>query len=159
MQKGNLNFLKLSNLNKMKYLSIILFLVLFLHYSCSSVKHDPIEGNKLDFYKIKRITKRDSAYIVLAEKNDSLFKIVVDKKNSTNSNCCNKIKKGQSYPFMLKEYIPWNFPHIIGGVNHGGSHIKREESSHFALYFAKELYFDKKLRKLCFINDSISIEE
>jgi hypothetical protein len=92
------------------YIKIWLMLCLF---SCSV--HQPETGDKNDnkSYLIKKIVSKNDWLVVYAEKQDSLFKIVVGNESSQPNNC-KKIKVGETYFLNLKSRRK-NAPEI-GGV-------------------------------------------
>lgn len=91
-----------------KFIYILTVITLF---SCSGSKM--ISQVDISSYQIKKIKTKKSWYIIYAKKQDSIYKIVVEKKKN-NIKDYNKIKVGGYYDFELKsrrENIP-----VIGGV-------------------------------------------
>lgn len=92
----------------MKIIAIILGLTILLG-SCSVPKK---LGSNETTYLIKKIKKQNTWYIIYAEKNNTLFKIVSKADNSYDN--CNQLKVGKRYMINLssrKENAP-----DIGGV-------------------------------------------
>ena len=92
----------------MKNLIMFLFIIL-LALSCSSVKKSIQEDNTCFF--IKRIVSKNSWWIIYAQKQDSLYKIVTAKNVNNN---CEKIVIGRYYELELKSRRK-NIP-VINGV-------------------------------------------
>lgn len=94
--------------------NLIYFLAsIVLLTSCSSTKKVMVISDNDTSYCIKKIYKKNSWYIIYAERKDTLFKIVSYEENNINDNC-KKIVVGQRYDFELKSKRE-NAP-IIGGV-------------------------------------------
>lgn len=86
-------------------------LIVITLFSCSSSKLMPQDD--ISSYQITKINTKKSWHIIYAKKQDSLYKIVVEKKKN-NTKYCNKIEVGGFYDLELKsrrENIP-----VIGGV-------------------------------------------
>lgn len=92
---------------------VYLLLSIVLLSSCSGTKKARKVSVSDKSYRIKKINKKNSWYIIYAEKKDSLFKIVSYADSSTNGNC-KKIVVGGLYDFELKSKNE-NAP-IIGGI-------------------------------------------
>lgn len=91
---------------------IIYILLTLIFFSCFSSKN--MTQNDISKYQIKKITIKNSWYIIYAKKKDSLYKIVTQKKEDDNDNSCEEIIVGKYYNLELKsrrENIP-----TIGGV-------------------------------------------
>ena len=87
--------------------------LLFMIFSCSSSKGFTQDGNIDSKYRIKKIKTKNSWYIIYAEKQDSLYKIIVGKSDVINDDC-KKIAVGKYYDLELKsrrENVP-----VINGV-------------------------------------------
>ena len=96
----------------MKIFIYILVSIVLLS-SCSITKRAMTLSVSDTNYRIKKIDKKNSWYIIYAESKDTLFKIVSYAENNMNGNC-KKIVVGGLYNFELKskkETAP-----IIGGV-------------------------------------------
>ena len=91
--------------------NIILFLFLLMLYSCLSTNKVAISSTSNNNYLIKKITKKNSWYIVYAEKHDTLYKIISKVDNDIEN--CNKIVVGKWYDFELKSRRE-NIPTING---------------------------------------------
>jgi len=108
-------------------------------------------------YRITKIKKEKSIYIIYAQKNDSIFKIFSENSEKDIFGC-EKIKKGEYYDLNLNiiypvEYYPLlgikgstNFLDVIFTFN--GVSIPLEEKSHYKLYEAKNL------KGLCLIEEN-----
>ena len=73
-----------------------------LLFSCTSTKNTLSVKNDSDTnYRIDKINKNNSWYIIYAERNDSLFKIVSYAENNIGQNC-RKIVVGGKYDFELR---------------------------------------------------------
>lgn len=128
----------------MKYYII---LIVLLCASCSQTKNI-VQGNQSLLYRITKIKKEKSIFIIYAERNDSLFKIVSEnnKKNILN---CEEIRKGEYYNLKLDviypvEYYPLlgikgsgNFLDVVFTINNIA--VPLEEKSHYKLYKAENL--------------------
>ena len=86
--------------------------MLFIILSCSSSKGFIQDGNIDSKYRIEKIKAKNSWYIIYAEKQDSLYKIVIGKSNVGNRDC-DKIVVGKYYDLNLKS-IRDNAPEING---------------------------------------------
>lgn len=139
----------------MKY--YIIFILLFLSsIACSQTKH-VTQNDQYMLYRITKIKKEKSIFIIYAQKNDSVFKIVSETKEKNIFDCA-KIKKGKYYDLDLNiiypvEYYPLlgvkgptNFLDVIFTLN--GVAVPLEEKSHYKLYEAKNL------KGLCLIEDN-----
>ena len=92
------------------FIGICLFVTLF---SCSTPKMIPQASEIESGYLIKKITSKNSWYIIYAQKQDSLYKIVVGKEAEYRADC-EKIAVGRYYNLNLKsrkENVP-----VINGV-------------------------------------------
>lgn len=93
--------------------TLIYLLVSVVLFSCSTTKKAmTVSNNNID-YLIKKIDKKNSWYIIYAEKKDTLFKIVSYAESKVDENC-KKIVVGGKYDFKLKSKKE-NAP-IIGGI-------------------------------------------
>lgn len=90
-------------------LCICLLLALF---SCSTQKGMPQGGKEESGYLIKKITSKNSWYIIYAKKQDSLYKIIVRKEDLWGGDC-KKIAVGKYYDLELKSRRE-NAPEING---------------------------------------------
>lgn len=83
---------------------------IFLFYSCLSTQNTMDSYTEL--YKIKKIQPKNNWYIIYAEKQDSVFKIISGREIGLNYEC-EKIKVGKFYAFELKSRRN-NVPEISG---------------------------------------------
>lgn len=121
----------------MKKIIYIFFTVIL--FSCSSSK-TTVQGNVSGFL-IKKITNKNSWHIIYAQKQDSLYKIVVEKKNVKSKNC-EKITVGQYYDFELlsrRENIP-----VIGGIKLRPANYLDVESSAYVKEGIECYLYDNK---------------
>ncbi|WP_455584679.1 hypothetical protein [Bacteroides sp.] len=140
-----------TNVSMIKYLFILLIL-------CWSYKGTAqITREKTPDYslKINRINNIKSYYIIYAQRNDSVFKIVSRKQDNSN-NSCKKIEVGKSYLLNLRVIFPldsiWGFKimnplDVSDMVLEEGVTIKIEKSSHYKIYESENLnglYYDEK---------------
>jgi hypothetical protein len=97
-------------------------------------------------YKILRIKKRASVFVIYAQRNDSIFKIVSEDPGYISNS--SKIRKGRYYNLDLVRIFPHDS--IIGipmmptltikGITmEDGSVIGVEKESHYSLYESKRL--------------------
>lgn len=84
----------------MKY-SFCIFLSL-IALSCSNIKKTTRAMEKSTRYLIKEIDKKNSWYIIYAERRDTIYKIVSKVDNSMNENCKSIIVVGKRYDLELK---------------------------------------------------------
>lgn len=96
----------------MKNLIYLLALIMLLS-SCSSTKKPIVVSDRDTSYRIKKINRNNSWYIIYAERKDTLFKIVSYAEDGINEGY-KKIVVGGKYDFELKSKKE-NAP-IIGGV-------------------------------------------
>ena len=90
--------------------------LLFVAFACSSSKEVTQEVNADSKYYIRKIKNKNSWCIIYAEKQDTLFKIVVGTSNVINDDC-KEIAVGKYYDFELKSKRE-NAPKINGvGMN------------------------------------------
>jgi hypothetical protein len=93
--------------------TLIYLLVSVVLFSCSTTKKAMTVSNNNINYLIKKIDKKNSWYIIYAERKDTLFKIVSYAESKVDENC-KKIVVGGKYDFELKSKKE-NAP-IIGGI-------------------------------------------
>jgi len=84
----------------MKYLLYIFISIIAL--SCSNIKKTTTAMYKNTPYLIKEIDKKNSWYIIYAERRDTTYKIVSKVDNSIKENCKTIIAVGKRYNFKLK---------------------------------------------------------
>lgn len=87
-----------------KTLLIITFTLLYIVSSSSFVVSYGCNSNDGDF-KVLKIKSEKSFYIIYAERNDTLFKIL-SKKEKTKCLSCEKIRKKKKYYFSLETLFP-----------------------------------------------------
>jgi hypothetical protein len=134
---------------------IYLLASIALLFSCSSTKKAMTVNNGDTNYCVKKIDKNNSWYIIYAERNDTLFKIVSYAENSIDQNC-RKIIVGGKYDFELKSKKE-NAP-IIGGikldpVGYTGCYIFDKETTiclepKRGIY---DLFFTNDLKGICYL--------
>jgi len=132
---------------------MIIFVFLGLTLSCN-YQNKLTRNNKAGrYYKILRIESLDNIYIIYAQKEDSLFKILSLKSGNKN---CNTIKVNKSYPLKLKSLFPKEFlgkydlsPQAtnVDGVNFYGNMVQVERDS------INDLTTAENIRGLCFIKN------
>jgi hypothetical protein len=137
----------------MKY---YIFLILFFCISCSQTRYGISlkEDHPSALYNINKIETHRSYYIIYAQKNDSLFKIISEKEVDAEDGI--KIKRGKSYELNLRKTFPvdsiFGFalaPNlgIIGIEMPDESIVNVEKKSHYSLYRSdnlKGLYIQKE---------------
>ncbi|MFV0404831.1 MAG: hypothetical protein ACK5KV_12995 [Bacteroides graminisolvens] len=108
-----------------------------------------------DLLKIDEINEVKSFYIIYAQRNDSIFKIVSKKRDKPN-NLHKKIKVGESYLLNLRVIFPldsilgfkvMNPLDVSNIVLEDGFTVRIEESSHYKIYESdnlKGLYYEEK---------------
>lgn len=126
----------------MKYLFVLLI------FFCSSIGTAQVIREKPDYLlKINRVNDIKSYYIIYAQRNDSIFKIISKKQENTN-NPCEKIEIGKSYLLNLKVIFPHDSifgfkimnPLDVRGMElEGGVSVIIEEESHCKIYEAENL--------------------
>lgn len=71
-----------------------------------------------DLYTIKKITTDNTVYIIIAERNDSLYKIVTPKEESKeNHSRLNKLRVGQKYNLQLESFVDFCLTHYPWMMN------------------------------------------
>lgn len=119
-------------------------------FSCAIAKKTITLPNNDMSYLIKKIDKKHSWYIIYAERNDTLFKIVSHAEKNTRHNYT-KIAVGKSYNFELKskrENIPIINGVLLRPVNylHIANATSYESNGCECYIYYKKLYiFNKKL--------------
>lgn len=123
---------------------LILTFLAFIILSCQSQKLYKTSIHDGDF-KIITIKEKKPLYIIYAERNDSIFKIVSPKKENIN-NECNRIKKNEFYNLNLVPTL--SMTKQVGGMASGlavterryeGGIIKLDKKSHYTLYVCDNL--------------------
>lgn len=137
----------------MKNLIYLASVILF--FSCVSTRKAMTVKNVDTNYSIKKINKNNSWYIIYAERNDTLFKIVSYAENSIGQNC-KKIVVNGKYDFELKSKKE-NAP-IIGGVKldpvgYTGCYVFDKETTiclepKRGIY---DLFFTNDLKGICYL--------
>jgi hypothetical protein len=95
-------------------------------------------------YKISKIDSINEVYIIYAEKNDSIFKVVSEKVTGN----CNKIKEGFTYALECKSLINGVAgKRHIAGVNFNGTIIRLEGDK-----VVWDLFYCENLKGLCLID-------
>ncbi|WP_155847217.1 hypothetical protein [Algoriphagus marincola] len=131
--------------------------LLFMIFSCSSSKGFTQDGNIDSKYRIKKIKTKNSWYIIYAEKQDSLYKIVVGKPNTINDDC-KKIVVGKYYDLELKSRRD-NTPEINGVKLKPVNYLDVEcysydEDTEICIEPKKginDLYYTDDLKGLCYL--------
>lgn len=131
----------------MKKLLFIICSFLALYCSCKQTQNVVNTGNKNfdQTYQILDIKEEKSVYIIYAQKNDSVFKVVSEK--SIVIAPCEEIQIGKSYLLDINVIFPLDT--LLGmkvmsnlGIAltfKGGSSVSLDEKSHFKLYKANNL--------------------
>jgi len=123
-------------------------LILILPCACKQIQNiaDVKNGNVDNTYQIINIKEEKMVYIIYAQKNDSIFKIISEKTSPINA--CKEVKIGGLYMLDINEIFPLDS--LLGNnlmPNLGikalmlkdGSSVFIEESSHFKLYKSDDL--------------------
>lgn len=78
--------------------------IIIAFYSCSSVNksHDTYQIDQKENYFVSKIDSINNYYLIYAERNDTIFKIV--SKKSKNFKECNKVEQQNKYKFSLVSY-------------------------------------------------------
>jgi len=92
-------------------LVIYVIIVVCCCYSCTSPKS--LRKQSSDMYHIEAIVSKNSWYIIYAEKQDTLYKIVSARQENEGSRC-RKIRQGGFYSFELVSHGS-NIP-VINGI-------------------------------------------
>jgi hypothetical protein len=133
-------------MNKRKIRYNILFLFLFL--SCNNTKHivSKEDNSQYSLYRITKIKEYKSYYLVYANRNDSVFKIISNKESIYSSG--EKIRSKRQYDIELRKIFPddsiFGIPmapnlEIRGIGMSDGTIVNIEEKSHNTLYSADNL--------------------
>ncbi|NCC99667.1 MAG: hypothetical protein EOL95_08225 [Bacteroidia bacterium] len=122
----------------------ITLLLVFICVSCTSLNQIVLLDKTA--YTITKIKEHNSFYVIYAQRNDSIFKII--SKKDTVSFYCETIKKGKEYNLDLLTFFPNDTilgmsvaPNLgIRGVGLAdGSIVEVEKKSHSHLYMATNL--------------------
>ncbi|MDR2954992.1 MAG: hypothetical protein LBV43_07920 [Prevotella sp.] len=133
---------------------LIIASIAICHISCKYNQNIQKKDNEdISKYYIKQIKKDKSLYIIYAQRNDSIFKIISDKESG--KNCQNQIKVGHSYNLDLSITFPAEKLYGEVGLDYVShisfsykkSTIKAEKESHYKIYIANNL------EGLCLINN------
>ncbi len=123
--------------------------------SCSGSKILAQDKNDDSKYLIKKIRAKNSWHIIYAEKQESLYKIVVGKADMIRGDC-ERISVGKYYSLELKS-IRDNAPEINGiklkPVNYVGCYVY-DKSTEICLEPKKgilDLYYTDDLKGLCYL--------
>lgn len=132
----------------MKNLIMLTTIGLFIACSSTMINRSPHNNKELHtLYKIKKIKKEKSFFIIYAERNDSTFKIL-SKVSFSNPIDCEIIKKGNCYNLVLEKIFPsdslFGIPvspnlGIKGYSIDNGQVVMLEEKSHNKIYSALNL--------------------
>jgi hypothetical protein len=135
---------------------LIAFLLPFFFYACSCVSKRKIsQENKItpeislrEKYKVYKIDSIKNVYLIYAQKDSTLYKIVSLK----DSLPCNRVQVGGEYAFVLMSTVakdfkgvdvsPSTIPHITG-ISFYGTWIEFESDS------INDIYTSINLRGLC----------
>lgn len=132
---------------------IILFIITSI-VSCKTANYNATSSCKFDNkYKIKRVKKINNStgggdvYLIHAERNDSIFKILTSCEHDAKSTELDKIKIGNEYMLELKKIYPIDTivnTHIapnlgIKGMIYYGKRINIQKSSHNSIYFTNDI--------------------
>jgi len=128
----------------MKKLYFIIPIIIVMLYSCKGQQEMTKRSSSNISFKIKSIKerKKDFVYIIEAERNDSMFMILSDKKVCDSLKRCVKIKKGRLYDLNIRIIVPVRGPIASLMVTELGlqhSIIKLKEKSDYSLYKADNL--------------------
>lgn len=77
-----------------------------LFLSGCMVKPVSTKKQNWEYYQIKQIKSQDSIYIIYAQRNDTLFKILSKKEEGIVKPVNKKIRKGGKYYLVLKSLFP-----------------------------------------------------
>jgi len=142
---------------KTKYFLLIIISLLLINYGLSTkeVRSASFFETKLSernnpIFKIIKIDSIENIYLVYAERNDSIFKIMSLKEKYSN---CRPIKLGELYNLKI---ISWFLPeeiHVrmrVTGVKFGNVIVKMERDS-----IVSDLFLTKNLEGLCYVSNPI----
>lgn len=131
--------------------------IAFLFISCVSAQDAVKKDDRKKMYRISRVETKNNWFIIYAEKQDSIFKIISGKEPYLNGDC-KKIKVGKSYSFELKPRRG-NAPEI-GGVKLNPVNYLDIECFSYDAYTEiciepkkgiYDLYYTYNLKGLCYI--------
>ena len=131
-------------MNKIKIKKTIIFIMLLMltNVSCKQTKeiNSNIPGN--DLFRIKSISEKKHVYIIYAERNDSVFKILSERNEYNRNIECAKIKTNKYYKLEIRATLPSRS--IASGLavsqlSYNGLIIKVEKKSHNTLYVVDNL--------------------
>lgn len=112
--------------------------ILFAIFCISCKQSQNIISTSDNQFQIKKIKEEKFAYIIDAVKNDSIFKIISDKKDP-NLLDCKKIKKGKYYDLKLNQIFPikeanGSYYSMVKEFEHKGIVIKIDRKFHSTVY-------------------------
>ena len=129
----------------------IIFPIIGLLFVCTINSNNYISGNEKEkiCYKIKKIKSKNNIYIIYAQRNDTLFKILSSKEVSQVSSGYEKIRRGKCYRLELETLFPLELlgvklmsPGTTGrtGINFNGNLVEIEpQKGIWDLFYAKNL--------------------
>lgn len=130
---------------------------IILSLLCLTLIYNPIDGKSVESsekkgtvcYNIKKIKSRNNIYIIYAQRNDTLFKILSSKEKNPIDSGYKKICKGGCYPLDLESLFPSKLfgvklmpPGSTGrsGINFDGTLVEIEpKKGIWDLFYAKNL--------------------
>jgi len=120
---------------------IIFISFMFFCFSCKQTQNIQKIGLNNDLYLIKKIDKEKDIYVIEAIRNDSLFKIVTDKKIVEN---CQKLKSGNLYKLKLNQIFPikdanGSYYSMVKTFRHKSYVFKVDRKFHSTVYSAINL--------------------
>jgi len=126
-------------------ITLISLTIIIFTYSCKNSQNIIKTDRDSNMYKVTKIKGDKSLYIIYAERNDSIFKIISDKEYE--KNCLNSIKSGQYYNLNLSVTFPAESLYGPVGLEYAThisfsfkeSVVKTEKKSHYKLYVANNL--------------------
>lgn len=130
-----------------KYIFLCLLSCVCIHYLSSAYILD--KGvQEQNMYEITKIKNKKTFYIIYAERNDSIFKIITEKKMHNTSKCF-KIKKGKRYNLNLEIIFPVDHYPLLktkGPINflditytYNKKPVALEKKCHYKIYRANNL--------------------
>ncbi|WP_124636227.1 hypothetical protein [Taibaiella sp. KBW10] len=135
--------------NRVYYIN---YFLLFIFCSCGTAKDSKHRNadiiNNKNAYLVIKIKEYTAGYVIYAQRNDSVFK-VLSFKGEEKKLACSKLIENKKYDLILKSC----FEDSIVPLNHlGGKHLGKDIIHIEEVGTVRDLFYDSRLYGLCLIN-------